>query len=230
VPEHHPNPEPAARRRRRAALAGFEPGADPLALVDDPDPAVRAAALGAAARRGVLEPARLASALADADPEVRRRAGALAGAALAGEHWPAAVLAGALVTALDDDDPLVAEMAAWALGEASAAGDDTVVDALCSAAGSRRDPLVREAAVAALGSIGAARTVDTVLDALGGPPALRRRAALSLAAFDDPRAEAALGRCLEDRDWQVREVAETLLELPPGAGPGPRPGRDVPGD
>jgi HEAT repeat protein len=208
-------------------LAGFEPDADPLAVADDPDPAVRAASLGAAARRGVLEPARLAAALSDPDPAVRRRAAALAGAALAADGATGAVVAGPLIEALGDGDHLVAEMAAWALGEAgqSAALNDDVVDALCATAGDHHDPIVREAAVAALGAIGAPRAVDTVLEALSGAPALRRRAALSLAAFDDARVDPALRRCLEDRDWQVREVAETLLELPPGAGPGP--GRDA---
>ena len=42
-------------------------------------------------------------------------------------------------------------------------------------------------------------------------PAIRRRAAVALAAFEGPEVEAALRRCLEDRDWQVRQVAEDLL-------------------
>jgi len=74
---------------------------------------------------------------------------------------------------------------------------------------------VREAAVAALGAMGDPEGLPAVLGALGDRPAVRRRAAVALAAFDDERAEAALRRCLEDRDWQVRQVAETLLDRPP---------------
>ena len=65
--------------------------------------------------------------------------------------------------------------------------------------------------MAALGAIGRAgrhrdraRPPSTTRD-------MRRRAAVALAAFDDPVAEEGLRRCLEDRDWQVRQVAEELL-------------------
>ena len=47
--------------------------------------------------------------------------------------------------------------------------------------------------------------------ALEDKPAVRRRATIALAAFDDPRVDGALRRCLEDRDWQVRQAAEDLL-------------------
>jgi HEAT repeat protein len=40
---------------------------------------------------------------------------------------------------------------------------------------------------------------------------VRRRATVALAAFADPRAEAALHRAAEDRDWQVRQAADELL-------------------
>jgi HEAT repeat protein len=55
--------------------------------------------------------------------------------------------------------------------------------------------------------------LPAVIDALDDKPAIRRRAAVALAAFDGPAAEAALRRCLEDRDWQVRQVAEDLLAV-----------------
>jgi HEAT repeat protein len=51
-----------------------------------------------------------------------------------------------------------------------------------------------------------------VIAALDDKPAIRRRAAAALAGFDDPSADAALERCLDDRDWQVRQVAEELLD------------------
>jgi HEAT repeat protein len=69
----------------------------------------------------------------------------------------------------------------------------------------------REAAVAALGAVGSPPTLAVVLAALDDTPNIRRRAAIALAAFDDPRAEDGLRRCLDDRDWQVRQAAEDLL-------------------
>jgi HEAT repeat protein len=50
-----------------------------------------------------------------------------------------------------------------------------------------------------------------VLRACDDKPAIRRRAVLALAAFDDPAVEARLRHALEDRDWQVRQAAEDLL-------------------
>jgi HEAT repeat protein len=81
---------------------------------------------------------------------------------------------------------------------------------------SHPDPLCREAAVAAIASIGHPDAIETVLAALTDKPAVRRRAVVALAAFDDPRAEAALEAALQDRDRQVRETAEELLAVPLG--------------
>ena len=84
---------------------------------------------------------------------------------------------------------------------------------LASAGSGHPDPLCREAAVAALGAIGDPAGLPAVLAALEDKPAVRRRAAVALAAFDGPDVEAALRRCLDDRDWQVRQVAEDLLAV-----------------
>jgi HEAT repeat protein len=73
--------------------------------------------------------------------------------------------------------------------------------------------LCREAAVAALGAIGDPVGLPAVLAALDDKPAIRRRAAVALAAFEGPDVDDALRRCLDDRDWQVRQVAEDLLAL-----------------
>ena len=62
------------------------------------------------------------------------------------------------------------------------------------------------------GAIGDERALPAVLAALEDRPAVRRRAAIALAAFEDPTAEEGLRRCLQDRDWQVRQVAEELLD------------------
>jgi len=94
------------------------------------------------------------------------------------------------------------------LGEHGRAGS---VEALGRVATSHADPLCREAAVAALGAIGHGSGLATVLAALNDKPAVRRRAVVALAAFEGDEVEAALRRALEDRDWQVRQVAEDLL-------------------
>jgi HEAT repeat protein len=73
------------------------------------------------------------------------------------------------------------------------------------------DPLVREAAVAALGALGDPAGLDAVLAACSDRPAIRRRAVLALAAFDGPDVDAALQAALDDHDWQTRQAAEDLL-------------------
>jgi HEAT repeat protein len=75
-----------------------------------------------------------------------------------------------------------------------------------------RDALVREAAVAALGSLGDPGGRDAVLAACQDKPAIRRRAVLALAAFDGPEVDAALQAALEDKDWQTRQAAEDLSQ------------------
>ena len=74
------------------------------------------------------------------------------------------------------------------------------------------DQLCREAAVASLGAIGSPLGLETILAALKDKPAIRRRAVIALAAFEDPRVDEALKKSLDDRDWQVRQIAEDLLD------------------
>ena len=57
-----------------------------------------------------------------------------------------------------------------------------------------------------------------VIEALDDKPTVRRRATVALAGFDDPRVEPALRRSAEDRDWQVRQAADELLEDDADAG------------
>ena len=192
------------RRRRVTALAGHrgEVGKARAAL-SDPSPSVRATALGALSRLGALTGDDLGAALVDPAAAVRRRGCELAGA------WP-----GVEITALlEDDDSSVVEMAAWSVGEQGRRSSVPALSALASAGSGHRDPLCREAAVAALGAIGDPSGLPAVLAALDDKPAVRRRAAVALAAFTGPSVEAALRRCLDDRDWQVRQVAEDLLAV-----------------
>ena len=116
----------------------------------------------------------------------------------------------ALEAALHDPDPFVAEAAASALGEHGRSATQGV-ESLMMMAREHKDPLCREAAVAALGAIGDPRGLPSVLASLADKPAIRRRAAVALAGFDDPAATAGLEQCLTDRDWQVRQAAEELL-------------------
>ena len=186
-----------------AGHAGDEPTA--LAGLDATDPAVRATALGALDRLGALDDHRLAAALDDPDPTVRRRAATLAARRRAVD----------LLGALCDPDASVVEAAAWACGERERVPDE-VVDRLLAIAGDA-GALARESAVAALGALGDDRGLDAILAAAGDKPAIRRRAVLALAPFldpDHPRAAdvaSTLERALSDRDWQVRQAAEDLL-------------------
>jgi HEAT repeat protein len=176
-----------------------------LARSDD-DPRVRSAALSALVRS---TPHRFAvatwrAAAGDPDRTVRRRAAELAPAL--GSTAPAHTV----LVLLADTEPLVAEAAAFALGERARPGT-RVITALCAAATDHEDPLVREAAVAALGALGDPGTLAVVLAACDDKPAVRRRAVLALAAFEGPEVEARLTTALTDRDWQVRQAAEDLL-------------------
>lgn len=217
---------PVVQRRRRVAVAGHKGGAELGRLgLADPAPEVRAAALGALARLGALGPADLVAALADPTPAVRRRAcelaprsaaqssgaGGEAGPAEGSEPAPAAPeVVRALLIACGEPEPSVCEAACYALGELPPrqVGAD-VVRALVLTAGGHPEPLCREAAVAALGSLGAGKAA--VIAAMEDRPAVRRRAAVALAAFEGPEVEEALQRACNDRDWQVRQVAEDLM-------------------
>ncbi len=170
---------------------------------------VRAAAAGAASRRGLLDVPIFLRLRGDTSPLVRRRTIELA----ARHQWSDSeidALLPALVSALADVW-MVAEMSAFALGELEVASAE-VVAPLEAMAARHSDPLCREAAVAALGALGAGRA--TILAALDDRAAVRRRAVLALAPFEGEDVDAALQRALSDRDWQVRQAAEDLLAPP----------------
>jgi HEAT repeat protein len=210
---------PVARAAELATL-GFQAPLDPVArdrlvfaLHDDTDPRVRAAALGALVRAAPGDAtAPWLRALGDTAPTVRRRAAELA-PALPVDADTTTGTAMALVDALTDDDVTVVEAVAWSLGElgdtALAAG---AVPALAEVTRGHRDALAREAAVAALGALGAPDALPAILEACRDKPAVRRRAVLALAPFDGPEVDAALSAALADRDWQVRQAAEDLRD------------------
>jgi HEAT repeat protein len=70
--------------------------------------------------------------------------------------------------------------------------------------------------------------LDAVLAALTDRPTVRRRATVALAGFDDPRIEPALRQAASDRDWQVRQAADELLDAPPEDDDDPPPAGDDP--
>ena len=195
-------------RRRDAALAGHL-GAESEArhFLGDSSPHVRATALGALDRLDRVTLAEVSLMLSDRDPVVRRRA-----CEVASRH-----LGANLVPLLADDQPSVVEAAAWALGERGRWAAHSV-EALADVAARHEDALCREAAVAALGAIGDDAGLPAILAATRDKPAVRRRAVIALAPFDGAEVDAALERGLQDRDWQVRQAAEDLMNatLAPG--------------
>jgi HEAT repeat protein len=189
---------------RTLAVAGHE-GDEPTAraALADADPVARELALGALRRMDALTDDDLRTAMVDPDRTVRRRVATM----LATRP---AVSPLALLT---DAEPTVVEAAAWAAGEQQPllpASDDVVLARLIELATEADDPLVREAAVAALGAIGDERGLPAILAGCSDKPAIRRRAVLALAPFDGPQVQAALAVALEDRDWQVRQSAEDV--------------------
>lgn len=163
------------------------------------EPKIRASALRSLYRLAAIASDDLARALQDPSHEVRRTAAELAAT------FPEV----SVHAHLHDPDVFVAEMTAWCLGERS--GTDEEVAALIAAATSHEEAVVREACIAALGSLGDERGLAAILHGCNDKPAVRRRAVLALAPFDGPEVDAALATALEDRDWQVRQNAEILI-------------------
>jgi HEAT repeat protein len=190
----------ASVRRRAVIVAGHSGDAETAhAHLHDVDGSVRAAALGALDRLELLTDEQIIAGFGDEAPVVRRRAAELAGSR------PGIGLLGLL----DDDDPTVIEVAAWACGEQEQV-DDEVLARLIALTTQSTEPLVREAGAAALGAIGDEHGLSAILAACLDKPNVRRRAVLALAPFEGPEVEAAIERALEDRDWQVRQAAEDL--------------------
>jgi HEAT repeat protein len=197
----------AAAATGHARQAGRDELAELVRLAaDDHDARVRAAALGAIVRSAGRTRAQKVwrHATTDVDVVVRRRAAELAPAVSAPLR--------PLLSLLADPEWSVTEAAAWAVGELewSPTNRSRAVRALATLVNGHDDPLVREAAVAAIGAIGDPAGLPAVLDATRDRPAVRRRAVLALAPFDGPEVDAALDAALTDPDWQVRQAAEDL--------------------
>lgn len=185
---------------RRVAEAGHS-GNEATAresLTDD-DAVLRELSLGALERMGALTEHDLLTAFSDTDYTVRRRAAIIA----------ARRREISLTTLLHDEHDSVVEAAAWACGEHEVVSEEEFTKLLALATDAA-EPLVREAAIAALGAIGDQRGLPSILAGCNDKPAVRRRAVLALAPFSGPKVDAALHAALQDRDWQVRQAAEDL--------------------
>lgn len=208
--------DPDVERRRRAAVSGHTGDETTArALIDDEDPDVRAIALGALHRIGVLRRDELLRALHDPSTTVLRRA-CLVAASWGGPVGtpPDPAVADAVAALLDHPDDAVVETAAWSCGERPPASME-VVERLCVLATDHTDSLCRESAVAALGALGDPRGLPAILAATHDRAPVRRRAVLALAPFEGPEVDAALERAVQDRDWQVRQAAEDLRTVNP---------------
>jgi HEAT repeat protein len=195
--------------RRDVAVAGHHGDVDVARRgLESPNPEVRATALGALVRLGVATPDDLGAAAADQEVVVRRRA-----AYVLGVGGPAEQRIPLLLTLLDDPDDSVVEVACFAAGEVTEGDRRELVEHLIRIAGSAEDSLCREAAVAALGSLGDPLGRRAVLAACEDRATVRRRAVLALAAFEGPDVDAMIERLTGDRDLQVRHAAEDLLAI-----------------
>ncbi len=168
---------------------------------------VRSSALSSLNRLHVLSAVELEKYVGDVSEVVRRNVAQIA----------AGYADVDIVPLLTDSDVFVAEMASWALGERGGT-TDVELSALIDASQNAREPLVREAATASLGAIGDVRGLPAILRACSDKPAIRRRAVLALAPFEGLAVDAALKNALTDRDWQVRQNAQDMLNPRDGAG------------
>lgn len=170
--------------------------------VNDPHPRARVLALRAGARHAWISESQWERSLVDPSPDVRREAATILATAAASD-----VLVDVLIHALHDEDPLVVDAVAFALGERRWRA---AVVPLIEVATSHDDARCRESAVAALGVIGDDRARPTIIAALTDKPTVRRRAVVALTNFEGPEIDAALERAREDRDWQVRSAIDQL--------------------
>jgi HEAT repeat protein len=201
----------AALRRRRVIVAGH--AGDVVRArrgLLDRDDTVRAAAVSALARMREVSAQEVAQFLVDPSIPVRR-AGIEAALTVRGKG-SRSLLYDSVIDSLGDPDPLVVVAAAWFLAERRV---QRAVGALVQVASGHDDVRCREAAVAALGAVGDPLGLPAVLAALDDKVTIRRRATVALAGFDDPAVEPALHEAASDRDWQVRQAADELIE---GAG------------
>ncbi|HEY3347982.1 MAG TPA: HEAT repeat domain-containing protein [Nitrospirota bacterium] len=115
-----------------------------------------------------------------------------------------------LLTALRDQDMMVADNIIFALGEL---GDQKAVHALVRLLRVGSHEKLRKSAAKALGMLGSKDAVDPLIAALSDPDyKVRKSAARSLGKIGDPRAIPALGKAAEDSDYNVSKHAKEALD------------------
>ena len=187
--------------------AGFGRGDAPEALLRrylyGADVRLRVVALRGAARQDFLDDSEWLALLDDSEVTMRRDVVRL----LAYREGTTDDLLRRLVVALDDDDALVSERAAFALGEHHFSA---ALGAIAVMARDHEDARCRESAVAALGALGEESGLSTIIAALDDKAPIRRRAIVALSNFEGPEVDEALERAGDDRDWQVRAAVTQL--------------------
>lgn len=198
-------------QRRQVVLAGYRNAVGELqAAFENGDESHRSSALGGLARSGALTGDDARRGTLDAAPRVRRRVASLLAVMHDGiEASDRIELLSALGRDLDDS---VVEVACFAAGELDMT-THKLVSQLVSIGMDHTDPLCRESAVAALGSLGDPDGWPAIEHGCHDVPAIRRRAVLALVAFDHDRANELLHELTNDHDWQVRQAAEDLLSI-----------------
>lgn len=168
-------------------------------LYGDGDPRVRASSVAVLSENDALDESLIALGLSDPNPLVR-----MSVARAAAQNSSISVL-----ELLNDEDSSVVEIACWAAGEQTE-HNDSIIEALSGIVLEHEDALCRESAVAALGALGDARGLESILKATKDIATVRRRAVIALAPFEGQAVTDALQLALSDRDWQVRQAAEDL--------------------
>ncbi len=189
--------------------ATFHPSDEGTALLTrtlhSPNARHRVLALRGLVRLSLMTNALWREVLADSDVEVRRDAlEQLAHAPLDGTG-----VLDDVVIMLEEEDALVVDAAAFALGEHLFVA---AVVPLCAVAAEHEDARCRESAIASLGAIGDDRARATIIASLRDKPAIRRRAVVALSNFEGPDIDAALDDAGEDKDWQVRSAVAQLRD------------------
>ncbi len=168
-------------------------------LCGDGDPRVRASSIAVLSENDALDESLIALGMSDPNPLVR-----MSVARAAAQNSSISVL-----ELLNDEDSSVVEIACWAAGEQTE-HNDSIIEALSGIVLEHEDALCRESAVAALGALGDARGLESILKATKDIATVRRRAVIALAPFEGQAVTDALQLALSDRDWQVRQAAEDL--------------------
>jgi HEAT repeat protein len=199
------------------AALGSEDRTNLVALLRDPDVAIRREAVAALGRLGPNAGA--TSALVDrlrTDPsaDVRRQAAYSLGRIQPEPRTEDPAVTTALLDALRAGPGAVREAAAYALGRTGGPGAEDALRALLRGGDSEAERVAAAEALGALKSEGALEDLATALRTAESP-GVRRAAAAALGALGRPEAVGPLAAALDDRDPFVQRQAQQSLEQSP---------------